>query len=58
MPSKSIGRNFKIKDGKLVRVTTYRSKSAQIAARKSKKPRAVSRSAASQMDLMLGRRGK
>jgi hypothetical protein len=47
-------------DGKvrIERVHKFRSVSSKIAARKSKKQRPVSRSAASQMDLMLGRRGK
>ena len=50
----------KDKDGKtrIERVHRFTSVSDKIRKGKSRKPRAVSRSAASQMDLMLGRRGK
>jgi hypothetical protein len=39
----AVGRGFKIKDGKLVRVTTFRSVSAAIAAKKSKRQKVVRR---------------
>ena len=39
----SVGRGFKVKDGKLVRVTTFRSVSAAIAAKKSKKMKVTRR---------------
>jgi hypothetical protein len=38
-----VGRGFKIKAGKLVRVTTFRSVSAAIAAKKSKRQKVVRR---------------
>lgn len=39
----AVGRNFKVKDGKLVRTTVFRSKSAAIAAKKSTKQKVVRR---------------
>ena len=39
----SVGRGYKVKDGKLQRVTTFRSVSAAIAAKKSKRQRVVRR---------------
>jgi DNA polymerase II large subunit len=62
MPSKATGgiKFVKDKDGKtrIERVHRYTSVSDKIRKRKSQKSRPVSRSAASQMDLMLSRRGK
>lgn len=39
----AVGKNYKIKDGKLVRTTVFRSVSSAIAAKKSKKQRVVRR---------------
>jgi hypothetical protein len=39
----AVGRGYKIKDRKLVRVTTFRSVSAAIAAKKSKRQKVVRR---------------
>lgn len=39
----AVGRNFKVKGNKLVRVTTFRSVSAAIAAKKSQKQRVIRR---------------
>jgi hypothetical protein len=39
----AVGRQFKVKDGKVQRVTVFRSVSAAIAAKKSKKQRVIRR---------------